>query len=75
MAQLRHPNRSAGHFIGRGQCTVLQSISNAATYHAPTPRTVLIRVKGKLPPFSTALQCHWMNGHGKPYVYSRVEVL
>lgn len=49
------------------------SLSSRSTYHAPQPRTVLVRVTGKLPPFSTSLQCYWMNGKGKPNFYTPVQ--
>ena len=74
---IRHPNRHIGRTLSLGQHMLLQRISYAArdsNYQAPSPRTVLVRVKGKLPPFSTALQCYWMNGKGRPNVYAQLEV-
>lgn len=73
----RHPNRHVGRMISNGQRvlgnTTANLLSPRSTYHAPQPRTVLVRVKGRQEPFDPAIICYWMNGKGKPNFYTPVQ--
>ena len=77
MALFRHPNRPNTYHKATGQLTILHNVSRAASnsgYKAPSPKTVLVRVKGRQEPFDPNLLCYWMNGKGRPNVYFPLEV-